>query len=187
MNIHELSKSTINAVCEFPPEFRSKVLKVALVAFQPTAQDRSKIIENLANDRGISKDQLCQVIGVYISLVRLFLQTSDNEFSTRLSEIGFTSDFVQQLPFIGHRDEILNNLTNGFDADFGKLSTLKWKIDISLSITLIKIPTTVILCLTLKNGKKYTIEVDAKSFHKLRFNIAIVLKELASLKSNFLK
>lgn len=50
-----------------------------------------------------------------------------------------------------------------------------------------KIPTSVIVCLVLKNGEKYAIEVDAKSFHKLRFNIALILKELTTIKCNFLK
>lgn len=109
------------------------LLLVALVANQPTVQDRSKIIENLSNDSNISKEQIYEVLGVYIGLIRLFLGTSDNEFNTKLLEIGFSSDFVQQLPLIGHREEIVKNLINNFDVDFGKLLTFKWKIDVSLS------------------------------------------------------
>lgn len=109
------------------------LILVALVGNQPTAQDRSKVIENLSNDSSISKAQIYEVLGVYIGLIRLFLETSDNEFNVKLLEIGFSSDFVQQLPFIGNREEIVKNITSNFDVDFGKLSTLKWKIDISLS------------------------------------------------------
>ncbi|XP_018565639.1 COMM domain-containing protein 5-like [Anoplophora glabripennis] len=188
MSFHEIPKSVLNTACEFPTEFQSKILKMALVANQPTAQDRSKIIENLSNDSNIPKDRIYEVLGIYIGLIRCFLETSDNEFNAKLLEIGFTPDFVQQLPFIGHREEIVKNLTNNFDVDFGKLSSLKWKIDISLSSALLKkVPTSVILCLVLKNGEKCTIEVDAKSFHKLRFNIALILKELTLIKSNFFK
>lgn len=45
-----------------------------------------------------------------------------------------------------------------------------------------KAPTPVILTLTLKNGDKYTFEVDNKLFHKLRFNVALILKEMSMLK-----
>lgn len=45
-----------------------------------------------------------------------------------------------------------------------------------------KIPKPVILCLEMNNGQKYTIRVDAKMFHKLRFNIAMMLNELNSAK-----
>lgn len=48
-----------------------------------------------------------------------------------------------------------------------------------------KVPIGVILCITMKTGKKYTIEVDAKMFHKLRFNVALVLKELLALEQTF--
>lgn len=106
---------------------------MALVANQPTPQDRSKILLNLSNESSLPRDQIYEVLGVYIRLIRFFLETSDNELNTKLLEIGFTPDFVQQLPFIGHREEIVKNLTNNFDVDFGKLSSLKWKIDISLS------------------------------------------------------
>ncbi|KAJ8936450.1 hypothetical protein NQ314_012312 [Rhamnusium bicolor] len=189
MNIQEVPKSVINLVCEFPDEFKSKMLKMALIANQPTAQDRSKILANFSNDSSIPKEQIYEVLGVYITLVRFFLETSDNEFNSRLLEIGFTSEFIENLPFIGNRDEIVNNLLHNFNTDFGKLSSLKWKIDISLSNSALlkKIPTSIILCLTLKNNNKYTIEVEGKTFHKLRFNIALILKELTLLKSNFCK
>ncbi|KAJ8955348.1 hypothetical protein NQ318_003442 [Aromia moschata] len=151
---------------------------MALVAYQPTAQDRSKLIENFFNDTGIPKEQIYEILGVYIGLIRFFLETSNNEFNARLLEIGFTPEFVEKLPFATNREEIVSNLSKNFNSDFAKLTSLKWKVDISLgnSALVKKIPINVILCLTLRNGKKYTIEVEAKMFHRLRFNVALLFK-----------
>ncbi|KAJ8985866.1 hypothetical protein NQ317_006240 [Molorchus minor] len=188
MNLQAAPKNLINTVCQFPEEHKNKIVKMALVASQPNAHDKSRIIESFSNDSNIPKQQIYEVLGVYIAIVHLFLESNDNDFNTRLLEIGFTPEFVEKLPFIGNRDEIVKNLLNNFNTDYAKLASLKWKLDISLSNSLVvrKIPASVILIITLKNSSKYTIEVEAKTFHKLRFSVALILKELHMLQSSML-
>ena len=61
--------------------------------------------------------------------------------------------------------------------------TLKWRVDVTISNTLLQralIPT--ILCeLLLKNGRANLFEMSLDKFHQLRFNVALVLKEMDEL------
>lgn len=106
---------------------------MALIAYQPSAQDRSKLVDVFSTDANISKEQIYKVLGAYIVLLKLFLENSDTEFSNRLKEMGFSSEFIDNFPLLGNREEIITNLRSNFGSDFGKMSTLNWKIDISLT------------------------------------------------------
>ncbi|XP_057672900.1 uncharacterized protein LOC130904252 [Diorhabda carinulata] len=186
MSIQELTKLNTSLATEFPNEYRNRILKLAFSTYLPTTQDRSKSIDNFSRDTGIAREDIYEVLGIYIILLKTFLQSSDNEFQERLVELGFSSDFIENLPFIGNREEIILNLQKNYSKDFGKLSSLKWRIDISLSQSVLakRIPNFLVFSMTLTNGKKYIIEMDPRMFHKLRFNIALILNELDSLKSN---
>lgn len=46
-----------------------------------------------------------------------------------------------------------------------------------------KIPIPIIISLKTDNGNKYVIELDRKAFHKLRFTVAVLIKDLLSLKN----
>lgn len=106
---------------------------MALIAYQPNPQDRSKVIENVSKDTEIPKEQIYKLLGVYIGLLKLFMETSDAEFINRLKELGFPPEFIERLPLVGNRDEVIINLRKNVNDSFRKLSSLKWKIDISLS------------------------------------------------------
>lgn len=103
---------------------------MALSSYLPTTQDRSKAIENLSRDCNVPKENIYDILGVYITILGMFLQSNDNEYSEKMIEIGFTKEFLEQLSFLGHRQEIIGNLQNSFNTQ--KLGSLKWRIDISL-------------------------------------------------------
>lgn len=46
-----------------------------------------------------------------------------------------------------------------------------------------KIPVPIIISLKTDSGRKYVIELDRKAFHKLRFTVAVLIKDLLSLKN----
>ncbi|CAG9816773.1 unnamed protein product [Phaedon cochleariae] len=185
MNLSEVSKSSMSLVQDFPSEYRSKIMKMALLSFSPTGQDHAKFIDDFSKVSNIPKEHIYEVLGVYIGIIRLLMENNDAEFSHKLTEIGFSNDFLGKLSFTENREEIVNNLMTKKTTDFGKLSSIKWRIDISLSNSALmkKIPANVVFSITLKNKKKYIMEVEAREFHKLRFNVALLLKEMSLLKS----
>ncbi|XP_072402288.1 COMM domain-containing protein 5 [Diabrotica undecimpunctata] len=185
MNISEISKSTINLVSDIPNDYRNKILKLVFSSYLLTEQERSKTVLNLSRDINIPKENLEEILGVYLMFVTLFLRFEDNEFVERLTEIGFSPEFIENLPLIGNRDSIIENLRRSYTENFGKLSLFRWRIDISLSNSdLVKVPNVVVLSITLTNRKKYTIELDPTTFHKLRYSVSFLLNQLNSLRSN---
>ena len=60
---------------------------------------------------------------------------------------------------------------------------LKWRVDVTISNTMLqRALTPTILCeLLLKNGKSNLFEMSIDKFHELRYNVALVLKEMEEL------
>ncbi|RZC38355.1 COMM domain-containing protein 5, partial [Asbolus verrucosus] len=132
---------------------------VALSLIQSSVQERLKVIEKISNDYNISKEKITQVLEIYLAIIRIFIESTDKEFNMKLIDLGFSSDFVEDLPLSSNRTKIVDTILNSRRGEFNKLVSLKWRIDISLSnsILLKKIPTGVILCLQFKDGRRYTV------------------------------
>lgn len=109
-----------------------KFISVALLGWQSSSKNCHHIVENITRDVGLSKDQTFEIIGVYISIVKLFLQHNYSEFSSKLLEIGFSTNFISKLSLADNHKELVSNLRRHTSNNFNKLSIIKWKIDISL-------------------------------------------------------
>lgn len=149
MNLEDIPRALISSVCEFPTEYRSKMLKsdksfkqiflliiscfpVALAVNQSSVMpDRSKLIKKFSNDSGIPKEHIYEILSVYIAIVRLFLEANDKEFNNKLHNIGFTTDFIENLPLISNRKEIVDNFQQ-IESNLNKAESIKWRIDVSL-------------------------------------------------------
>ncbi|CAG9762339.1 unnamed protein product [Ceutorhynchus assimilis] len=186
MNLQEISKATISFVTEFPNELTGKIVKMALASMQPTPQPLLKPLEKLSLEKNIPKEQLYDLLSIYIAIIKQFIRTSDKDFISNLVEIGFPNEFVEGLPFVNNRKELVDTFFAPHYAFFQNVSSIKWRIDISLfnSSLLNKTPPNIILSIKLKNGKLHTIELNPKAFHMMRFNIALILKEMKSFKLN---
>ncbi|CAH0562002.1 unnamed protein product [Brassicogethes aeneus] len=187
MNINQLPKTLINNICESNSDLRGKLLKLALAIEQFPNQNRTKNLTKICNESDVSKENILNVLGVYLLIVRLFLSTNDKEFNSRLLEIGFTDNFIETLPLISNREDVMKNLQLSTYSDYTNFTYLKWRIDISLiNSTLVKkIPASVILCFNMKNKGKISIEIDANMYKTLRFNVALMLKEFTTIKKTY--
>eukprot|EP00039_Didymoeca_costata_P026436 m.15911 g.15911 ORF g.15911 m.15911 type:complete len:218 (+) comp5526_c0_seq1:111-764(+) len=70
------------------------------------------------------------------------------------------------------------------------LQNLKWRCDVAISTSTLKraMKPSVLMQMTLTNGKIHTFELPLEQFHKLRYNVAFVLKEMEDLeKRNILQ
>ena len=63
------------------------------------------------------------------------------------------------------------------------LSNFKWRVDVAISTSSLKraLKPSVLMQMTLDNGKIHTFEMPVEQFHKLRYNVAFVLKEIEDL------
>ncbi|XP_066158900.1 COMM domain-containing protein 5 [Euwallacea fornicatus] len=184
MNLVDISKSTINLVTNFPNEYNGRMVKLALASLQPSPQNVSKAIEKLSTEKNIAKEDLYEILSVYVEILRLFIHTSDKDFINNLLEWGFSNDFVEKLTFLNNRKELIDTFLAPHYGYFQNVSSIKWRIDISLLHSILgnKTLPNVVLIIKQKNEVSRTIELNAKAFHMLRFNVALILQEMKSLK-----
>lgn len=64
-----------------------------------------------------------------------------------------------------------------------KIESLNWRIDVSLSSSSLKreLVPTIVIQMQLTNGMTIYFETNLQLFHQLRFNVALVLKEMDDL------
>jgi len=57
---------------------------------------------------------------------------------------------------------------------------MSWRVDVSISTSSLSrtLEPSIMVEMNLSNGQKYSYEMTLSSFHLLRFNVAIVLKEM---------
>ncbi|VEN53512.1 unnamed protein product [Callosobruchus maculatus] len=158
---------------------KKKICKLALLAQQYVSSNHSNTVDHISQELNITQEQLHRAIGIYIYLINIFVAYKDKEFVSSLLEMGFTMCDIQELPFINNKEEILNTQKNIYMFDCEKIMNLKWRIDISLfnSSKVKRSSLQMILCFVLRNKKKQAIEINTRMFLKLRFTIAILLKD----------
>ena len=63
------------------------------------------------------------------------------------------------------------------------LKQFKWRTDVAISTSSLKraLKPSVLMQMELSNGKMHTFEVPTDQFHKMRYNVAFVLKEMEDL------
>ncbi|XP_060537366.1 uncharacterized protein LOC132708802 [Cylas formicarius] len=186
MYLNEIPKSTITLVNNFPKDHTSRMIKMALACLQPQPQDLSKVIEKFSKEKNIEKHEISEVLSIYIAILKVFVNSNDKDFIQQLLEVGFTNKFLEDLPLVSNRQELVDTYFMPSYEHFQNVDTIKWRIDISLHNSTLgsKILPSIMLIIKMKDGRCYTIEMNLIMFHKLRFNIAVILKEMSKLKSS---
>lgn len=81
---------------------------------------------------GLSIDaNIYDLIGLYIQVIKWFVQYKQDEFYHLLTEEGFTQNFIENFPIKYEQKEVL--LKNVYTEFIGNVKSLIWRIDISLS------------------------------------------------------
>ncbi|OWF53764.1 COMM domain-containing protein 5-like [Mizuhopecten yessoensis] len=64
-----------------------------------------------------------------------------------------------------------------------RLDCLKWRVDVAISTSVLNrvLEPSILMELTLSDGRIHTFEIPVAKFHELRYNVAFVLKEMEDL------
>ena len=81
------------------------------------------------------------------------------------------------------RRESLQAIALADKAAFPSLAQLRWRVDVAISTSSLSrvLRPTVMLQMTLTDGKIHQFEVPLSQFHELRYNVAIVLKDMDNI------
>lgn len=149
MNLNQISPETIALHCQYPPEIKNKLLRgrcpqkvieytissvlVAITLTQSSNnQDSHQIIDSLSNDLNIPEEDIIKSIGIYLKMINLLTHSADTKFNDKLTELGFSDDFVNDLPLIANRAKVMDGMFTLKQGIFNRLESLKWRVDISL-------------------------------------------------------
>lgn len=109
-----------------------KQFSVALAALQPNPQNLSRLLDKFSIEKNIPKEELYEVVGVYMAVIKYFIHTTDKDFASNLVEFGFPTEFVNNLSFVNNRKALVNNYLAPHYDFFYNIDSIKWRIDMSL-------------------------------------------------------
>ncbi|KAB0800841.1 hypothetical protein PPYR_06580 [Photinus pyralis] len=184
--LSHVNKNTIQLASRVTAKIQEKLVKIALDSVLYNKHDVEDV-ENFAKASGLEMDEVLDLIGFHISVIRIFMQSDEKQFWESLISLGCNEAFIKQFP-LKHKVHHFNCNLYKSGKNVQRLSGFKWRVDISFTSGILKkqVAPTVIINLELNTGHKYIVEIDLKTFHKLRFNIALAVKENMLLENSSL-
>ncbi|EFA79854.1 COMM domain-containing protein 5 [Heterostelium album PN500] len=120
----------------------------------------------------------------YILKLAIKTKVTVEYFQTDLNELKLPAPFIADLQnvYTKLRKELIEKVQND-KILFPQLETFKWRVDviISSSFTSRVLNPVILMEITDTKGKERTFEVSLDTFHKLRYNVSKVLKDMEDL------
>ncbi|XP_055950428.1 COMM domain-containing protein 5-like [Argiope bruennichi] len=106
-------------------------------------------------------------------------------FKEDLHELGIGEDYIEDLTNVVYgqrRTSIIANFNN-IAPHLPKLKHFKWRIDVAISTSTLNrvLEPAIVMEVQLSDGRRETFEVHPSQFHRLRFAVATLLKEMENL------
>ncbi|XP_065842266.1 COMM domain-containing protein 5-like [Oscarella lobularis] len=113
-------------------------------------------------------------------------------FRADLKEIKIPAELIPDIvkAVFGSRRDTLDDSAIENRVRLPTLQSLKWRVDVSISTSSLNrvLEPSVLMEMTLSDGRIHTFEVPVSKFHQLRYNVAYVLKQMEDLeRRNVLK
>ncbi|XP_075040375.1 COMM domain-containing protein 5 [Mixophyes fleayi] len=172
-----------------------KILKAVVGALE--GKNSTESLKVIQQTTSISEEQLSFVIsGAYTLLrvaLRLPVSTLKQEvFKEDLRELRIPDDFIADFANIvyGNRRPVLEDaaLKQGFRLP--TVEDLRWRVDVAISTSSLSraLQPSILMQMKLSNGESHRFEVPVAKFQELRYNVALILKEMNDLeKKSILK
>ncbi|XP_020669536.3 COMM domain-containing protein 5 [Pogona vitticeps] len=176
-SVRELSKET----------FR-KLLKVTVSTLE--GKDCRDAVNLIAESAGLSDEQLAVLIsGMYTLLreaLRLPLSSLKQEvFKEDLKELRIPEDFIADFATVafGNRRPALESTMQKQGNKLPRIEDFKWRVDVAISTSSLAraLQPSILMQLKLSDGSARRFEVPVAKFQELRYNIALILKEMNDL------
>ncbi|XP_037948888.1 uncharacterized protein LOC119680242 [Teleopsis dalmanni] len=188
---------TIRPYIKYIPQLTKPVLRVLIQVSVHYIEERKCTPEVL--DLALNKlthsgnkipENFCELFAAVLQIMQIFLRTpkghiKEHELRDCLKELKFTEECVDDLSKVLHNHR--TSLTKNFAVAKLSRSTaknLQWRINISLHEGIIQSNApTIILHFQLPDGKYRTLELPLAMFHRLRYNVALLLSEMQALEN----
>ncbi|KAF1384348.1 hypothetical protein PFLUV_G00117390 [Perca fluviatilis] len=176
-------------------EMFRKILKAVVSALE--GKDCREVMKSIAESSIIPQDRLSHIVaGMYRVLseaIRIPTSSLKPEaFREDLKELRIPEDFITDFASVvfGNRRAALDAATSQNDPHLPTLEDFKWRVDVAISTSSLAraLQPSVLMQMKLSDGSFHRFEVPVSKFQELRYNVALILKEMNDLeKRNILK
>nr|XP_060611994.1 COMM domain-containing protein 5 isoform X2 [Anolis sagrei ordinatus] len=159
-SLREVSKET----------FR-KILKVTVSALE--GKDCKESVRTIAESTGLSDEQLAVLISGMYTLLREALRLP----ASSLKQEVFREDLKEL------RRPTLDAALQNQSSKLPKIEDLKWRVDVAISSSSLAraLQPSILMQMKLSDGSAHRFEVPVSKFQELRYNVALILKEMNDL------
>ncbi|XP_072303159.1 COMM domain-containing protein 5 [Eucyclogobius newberryi] len=172
-----------------------KLLKAVVAALE--GKDGRDSLRSVSENCDVPPEKLSHVVaGMYRVLseaVRISTTTLKQEaFKDDLRDLKIPEDFISDFSSVafGTRRAALECASAQSDPRLLRLELLRWRVDVTVSSGSLSraLQPSVVMQLKLSDGSYKQFEVPVSKFQELRYNVALILKEMNDLeKRNILK
>ncbi|KAM3612105.1 uncharacterized protein V6R79_002636 [Siganus canaliculatus] len=165
-----------------------RLLKAVVSALE--GKDCREVMKTIAESSTIPQERLSHIVaGMYRVLseaIRIPTSSLKQEaFKDDLRELRVPEDFITDFASVvfGTRRATLEAATSENDPRLPTVQDLKWRVDVAISTSSLAraLQPSVLMQMKLSDGSFHRFEVPVSKFQELRYNVALILKEMNDL------
>ncbi|XP_054852490.1 COMM domain-containing protein 5 [Eublepharis macularius] len=172
-----------------------KLLKVTVNALE--GRDCRESVKMIAESSSLSDEQLAVLISGMYTLLRGALRLppsslKEDVFKEDLKELRIPEEFIVDFATVafGNRRPVLEATLQSQANKLPRIEDFKWRVDVAISTSSLAraLQPSILMQMKLSDGTAHRFEVPIAKFQELRYNVALILKEMNDLeKRNVLK
>lgn len=165
-----------------------KTLKAVVSALE--GKDCREVMKSIAEISPVPADRLQHIVaGMHRLLseaIRIPIASLKQEvFKEDLRELRIPEDFITDFSSVvfGSRRATLEAAAAKKDPHLPTVEDLKWRVDVTISTSSLAraLQPSLLMQMKLSDGSSQRFEVPVAKFHELRYNVALILKEMNNL------
>nr|BAM36386.1 COMM domain-containing protein 5 [Oplegnathus fasciatus] len=165
-----------------------KILKAVVSALE--GKDCREVMKSIAESSIIPQERLGLIVaGMYRVLseaIRIPTSSLKQEaFKEDLREVRIPEDFITDFSSVvfGNRRAALEAASSQKDPHLPSVEDFKWRVDVAISTSSLAraLQPSVLMQMKLSDGTFHRFEVPVSKFQELRYNVALILKEMNDL------
>ncbi|MGH0179594.1 UNVERIFIED_CONTAM: hypothetical protein FKN15_016420 [Acipenser sinensis] len=169
-------------------EMFRKILKAVVSALE--GKDCRESMTAIAEHGNLSEEQLSYIIaGMYTLLkeaLRLPASSLKQEvFKEDLRDIRIAEEFIADFASVifGSRRAVLESAAAQQGTRWAGIADFRWRVDVAISTSSLAraLQPSILMQMKLTDGNAHRFEVPVSKFQELRYNVALILKEMNDL------
>uniref|UniRef100_H3C672 COMM domain-containing protein 5 n=1 Tax=Tetraodon nigroviridis TaxID=99883 RepID=H3C672_TETNG len=165
-----------------------KILKAVVSALE--GKDCREAIRSIADNSRLPQERLSHIVAgmhrILTGATRVPTSSLRQEaFKEDLRELRIPEDFITDLSsaVFGNRRAAIEAALASNDPHYPTLESLRWRVDVAISTSALAraLQPSVLMQMKLSDGSFQSFEVRVSKFQELRYNVALLLKEMNDL------